>query len=104
MSLCPKNITSFVYNSHRRRVTWLEPTVTDNSDGSNVKVTVTRKNGEYFSVGTHLVRYEIADKFGNKDSCEFYVTVKRTSKSKLIVTLLQCLLWIWCIGDFLRDH
>ena len=58
-------------------VTWQEPRVTNNSDGNNVKVTANRKSGESFKIGEHLVRYEIADRFGNKDVCQFLVIVKR---------------------------
>ncbi|CAB3993198.1 Hypothetical predicted protein [Paramuricea clavata] len=73
---CPSNIALTTKKGENMiRVSWKEPTVTDNS-GKDVSVFCDRVNYSQFPVGTHLVRYHVSDRSNNKAFCEFHITVK----------------------------
>lgn len=70
---CPKDI--YDTSDTPKAVTWVEPTFSD-----NVKVTKVDKShnsGDTFELLETNVRYEVQDAKGNRNSCQFKVTLKR---------------------------
>lgn len=70
---CPKDI--YDTSDTAKAVTWVEPTFSD-----NVKVTKVDKShnsGDTFQLLETNVRYEVQDAKGNRNSCQFKVTLKR---------------------------
>ena len=63
-------------------VTWIEPTVTDNSGYYTVKKT--RSPGSFFPLGTTLVTYTATDPSGNRSICKFSVTVSDTEAPRFL--------------------
>lgn len=70
---CPKDI--YETSDKPKAVTWVEPTFSD-----NVKVTTVDKShnsGDTFPLLETNVKYEVMDASGNRDICQFKVTLKR---------------------------
>ena len=61
-------------SSSTARVSWQQPTVTDNS-GEEVTLTSDYSPGEQFSVGTTTVTYTARDRYGNEATSQFDVIV-----------------------------
>ncbi|KAK3699928.1 hypothetical protein QZH41_016595, partial [Actinostola sp. cb2023] len=73
---CPNSPVAVLTTlSNGARVTWTEPTFTDNV-GVN-KVTSTHKSGDFFDIATRNVYYTASDAAGNRATCTFEVVVKR---------------------------
>ena len=76
INYCPSNFTVTMGKDHHTiRVTWEEARATDNS--GDPRVFCNRPNGAFFPEGTHLVKYVVSDRTGNKATCDFYITVKK---------------------------
>ncbi|MCX6903730.1 MAG: HYR domain-containing protein [Verrucomicrobia bacterium] len=66
-------------------VSWVEPTATDNSTGTNaVMLRSTRMPGSRFALGTTLVTYTATDPSGNRSKCSFSVTVLDTEAPRFV--------------------
>lgn len=72
---CPESIYQAISGSGAT-VTWSEPQFTDNVKVE--RVTSTKKSGDYFQLGSTLVKYDAFDQSGRFVSCTF--TVKLTGK------------------------
>ena len=70
---CPADIDQVIVGSGIN-VTWREPEFTDNVEVE--RITSTKKSGDYFTLGSTLVKYDAFDKSGNTVSCTFTVSLK----------------------------
>ncbi|XP_022082334.1 uncharacterized protein LOC110974776 isoform X2 [Acanthaster planci] len=75
VAVCPPNEAITVpFQSTGTTVTWLEPTVTDNS--GTFTTTQTHNSGDFFDANTQMtVTYTFTDAAGNQAFCTFTVTV-----------------------------
>ncbi len=90
--ICPANITATITNAADTcvRVTWAEPTGTDNC--STPSVSCTAKSNDCFKIGVTTVTHTATDAAGNKASCSFTITVTRAivnpcSDDKIVPTI-----------------
>ncbi|XP_070572154.1 uncharacterized protein [Ptychodera flava] len=76
---CPEEITKVVTNGETKtNVTWLEPTVKDNSE--NVTLYSNHAPGTIFVIGTTFVQYTATDLANNTVHCRFRIRVMNPSK------------------------
>ncbi|XP_070555182.1 uncharacterized protein [Ptychodera flava] len=71
---CPEDIVISASEKKVNRVTWKEPTVSDNS--KDLSLTSNFQPGQAFGYGEHTVTYRAEDEGGNVAVCEFQVTVR----------------------------
>ena len=75
MVVCPDNMAFTIdFGSGGRRVTWTDPTVSDNS-GSVTLVSNTHNSNDLFQVGQTTVTYIYRDASNNRNQCSFTVTI-----------------------------
>ena len=97
---CPSDITRDDATTTEVRVSWQEPTVTDNS-GVDPVVYSSRRNGEYFDVpGSYEVVYTARDDSGNEATCSFRITLKR-KYTELAYLKHRSNMLIYIYGQFL---
>lgn len=73
---CPSDITTDLQpGTCTVPVSWMEPTATDNCDGSLSYASRSHTPGSSFGTGATTVTYEYTDSSGNTDTCSFDVTV-----------------------------
>ncbi|KAJ8035384.1 Hyalin [Holothuria leucospilota] len=63
----------------KEKVSWLEPTATDNSKRS-VQIKASEKPGDTFTVGNHSAIYTFEDESGNTALCTFVVLVEKKTE------------------------
>jgi HYR domain/Secretion system C-terminal sorting domain len=80
---CPTNISANITNAVDSciKVTWANPTATDNC--STPSVSSTYKPNDCFKIGVNTVVYTATDSTGNKANCTFTVTVRNTDTCQL---------------------
>ncbi|XP_070538387.1 uncharacterized protein [Ptychodera flava] len=93
---CPKEITKIITGDETKvNVTWLEPTVDDNSD--NVTILNNYIPGDVFYIGTTIVRYTALDSANNTAYCHFKIKVINQEKlrvSLIVLSVIACLVFI----------
>ena len=72
---CPGDIVIFT-PENSVSATWIEPVFVDNC--TPVNLTVSHSPGQSFPVGVTGVTYEARDSYGNLNSCQFRVDVRKT--------------------------
>ncbi|XP_070563509.1 toll-like receptor 4 [Ptychodera flava] len=99
---CPQDMTNFVKddgNLKATNVTWIVPTVKDNSE--NVTLYSNYTPGDVFQIGTTVVQYTALDSAKNTAYCTFKVNVLYGSPSRtsLIIGIL-----VLCTCDMDADY
>ena len=76
---CPGNITvSNDAGACGAVVDYVTPVGTDNCPGAITEKIIGLGSGAFFPLGSTVVKYEVSDVFGNKNTCDFTVTVNDT--------------------------
>ncbi|XP_070562273.1 toll-like receptor Tollo isoform X1 [Ptychodera flava] len=88
---CPQDMTNFAEddgNLKATNVTWIVPTVKDNSE--NVTLYSNYTLGDIFQIGTTVVQYTALDSANNTAYCTFKVNVlyRSASRTSLIIGIL----------------
>ncbi|XP_070538383.1 uncharacterized protein [Ptychodera flava] len=93
---CPKEVTKIITGDETKaNVTWLAPTVDDNSD--NVTILNNYTPGDVFYIGTTIVRYTAVDSANNTAYCRFKVKIINQGKLRwnlVVWSVIACLVFV----------
>ena len=71
---CPESSIHLTQEKEDVRVSWIEPTATDNS--GSVQLRSNYKPGDWFSLGSTKVTYVAQDEAGHQAECSFEIVVQ----------------------------
>ncbi|XP_033628693.1 hyalin-like isoform X1 [Asterias rubens] len=97
---CPESSIHLTQEKEDVRVSWIEPTATDNS--GSVQLRSNYKPGDWFSLGSTKVTYVAQDEAGHQAECSFEIVVQEIPDSHYLSIILVLLNFAYT--DALQDN
>ena len=85
---CPQPVSYTVLPPGHKsiRITWIEPTATDDS-GASPTVSQSHRPGDLFFVGSTKVEYAFTDREGNQARCSFIIVIGKPLMVECLVKM-----------------